>query len=285
MSEGGASSGNPLIDWAIPIILGSGAIAAAITAFADWLAKKREREIDLSKNKIENISESKVYYIQMARCFATIVSFFAREVEIENEDSPNKREKKTELQKISNLDEEQIETCFFVFCKLLYFNRTIFEKFGDLQLGNQCAENVLASFSRKAINTLSNGLTDSDLSKLNRLVNDKTAYHDFSAFMIPNNAEIYSKFKGNLAYIRHIDNEERVFWPLVCRCRCYSIVLNFEMTNTYRIWYKKLSFKKAFLTDRDRTFLREADPEYYQYLMLTDRNRILQFLTLKRSIL
>ena len=180
-------------------IAGTGA-AAVITWFGNWVIKRREEYIDMSKYKIDSISRSKDYFIQLARYYGYLSSVL-------------NLGHKAGTKKIDS------ESCLYYIANILSIHKTIFDRIGDLQLDDLEAEKIIVSFSTYVTGMLNSGLGEVSLFTLVDIIREKNRLISLPEFskklsQCPNN-QIKTIFQ---TWIQIVQIEKWLHsWPLIMK--------------------------------------------------------------------
>jgi hypothetical protein len=127
-------------------ILSSSVIALIIEKIHDWFSKKRERYFEISKYKIDILSKVVPYYNQIAFNFI-------------------------QLYRTLCADTPDFMLCMYHMCNVLNLRQKIRFLFGDLQLDNLEAEEIIEGFFSEIISLIRNKFDNLEYSRLDLLRN------------------------------------------------------------------------------------------------------------------
>lgn len=111
----------------LPIIGFGGIVAAAVTFFGNFVIKEREYYIGISKDKMDAISKSKPYIVQLIRYYSSLSAQLKY-----GKGNPTKFD---------------FPVCMYLYCRILAIDRRYLEEFGGLQLDDLQAEDILGVHS------------------------------------------------------------------------------------------------------------------------------------------
>jgi hypothetical protein len=227
----------------IPILTAigfGGIISALITFFANSIIKRREQYLDIAKYKIDAISKSKQYVIQLARCYNTLSGYL--------------------LQARTGSSSTLI---MYYMCKILALQSRIFEEVGEMQFDALEAERVIDHYRRKVGTSLLPDFGHVEMYRLADLVKESDG-----TFLSPDKfikkydeeRALYSKFEE---WLNKLPPEK--LKELVINCKMFYHLTILELNNVYKVWYKDFSFSSGFKKlDQDlKDRLKQDDPCYY----------------------
>jgi len=226
-----AATGFPWFD-AIVAILSAGGVGAALTAFFDYMTKKREQTFEMAKQKMQVVSGSIPLYIQLASYY----SEFAYHLETANQTN--------------------LSRALYCASRIFSLHSIIFERYGSMQLDNLEAEQIITE-----LELYIQYINFEDISTMQELVKDNPSYNDFSTRALKNR-QFLKKFETILHQIK-----EEVLTPgnptTRQKCRWYGQLVNLELNQIYQLWYKGLPILAVESLDKDLCiYLADNFPNY-----------------------
>jgi hypothetical protein len=216
----------------------SGSVAAAgLTAFANWLMRRRQEYLEVAKYKIDQISKFRPYIKQLESNHDGIAE------DIFN-GATNDTKAMLFLYYISNI---------------LYIRRQMYEK-SPLQLSDLYAENLINDIGQQAFVEFTEGFNDDDLSIMTHLVNDSTSYVEFSNKM---RCVEYSYLHNKIEKWLLKKIKERDFEEIKLYSKYYADLLAFELSRAYSIWYGETPRMRSYLSEKTVHHLKKTHPRYY----------------------
>jgi hypothetical protein len=217
------------------IIAVIGAVATAFTllieSIRDWIIKRREEYVDISKYKIDSISKSRPNLIKQASYYNAIHAQLT-----DNDTNP--------------------ELCFFYMCNILMLNKIFFETYGQIQFDNRLAEDTIGAIGDKILSSLDESLGLESSARMETLARLELSYDEFKRVIIPTNDNLYKKFSTWLYVTKSSDD-------MIKSCKTYAELIMLELNIIYQIWYKKQKPSYIFLSKDVRNYLAESYDLYY----------------------
>jgi len=197
------------------IFIGTGGLGVAIFNHVSQRSiRNREEFTTLSKYKIDTISKSKPYLVQLANLYVTL-AYALPENKVD----------------VDNL------RCFYLVCNILNIRQKIQQQYGDVQFDNINAEEVISAASEYLITQLldpTTTITVIDISRMSDLVSSEPPYYLFLDDVNRTEAKkLLDKFQSWLTNL-----DDPIYENLRLSCLCYYGLTNLEVTYLYRIWYK-----------------------------------------------
>lgn len=202
-----SAEGSPDI-WgpALTLLAGGTVAATAITLFSNWLLKRREERLDISKQKMSEITKSMPNYTQMASYYKALAV------------------------QLSEQKKDQT-ICLYYTCRALCLQRQLFIKVGAFQLDDLDAESILAKLSGELLTTLSKELSITERLKLTDLISETSTFDDFlNTISLPHNQALVQRFYSWL-------NTSNSLQELSKNCTWFRDLLIFEINHVYELWY------------------------------------------------
>lgn len=225
-------------------IISSGVLVALIESFRDWLFKRREEYVELTKQKIDIISKATAYYNQIAfNCVQ-----FSRELG-------------------KGIKERDVMLCMYHLCIILELKQKIRFLFGDIQLDNLEAEEIIDKFFGKIVYSVKNTFNSLEYSKFSYLTKDYIPYHLFYNNVQENEKALYGKFS------EWISNKELT--ELTQYSQWYAELIMFELNHIYAVWYgDEPKFSK--LSPKLRQYLLTEHQDYHNRLLSIETRTMLR---------
>ena len=227
------------------IILSGGIVAGLFEWFRNWMMRKREEYMDISKIKIEYISKSLPYYSQSAYYFNGLSSYI-------------KSKRRNDYSQI----------CMYYVSNGLRLRHEYFKKFGVIQLDNIEAEEILESISQNLSLTITDKMGIRDMSLMISLTEENILFHEFKNNLLQNYSELLRKFEERI-----LTNKE-VLEVLEKHARWFAELITLEVNHNYRIWYGQ-DVVLTGLSDDTLQFLKNQHLTYYDRITSFGQIRLL----------
>jgi hypothetical protein len=151
-----------------------GVVAALVTAFYNYLMKRRQERLEMQRLRLETLSKAASYYSQLAVYNCWNLAWMLGRVANENRD---------------------YELMFYYLCNILYLRTKIIQKFGEIQLDNLEAEDTIGNLGRNIVALVNNGFGHLDTSRMRYLVDNDLPFHKFQeSISTEHNRDLYQKF-------------------------------------------------------------------------------------------
>lgn len=155
------------------ILVSGGVITTVLTLFANWLIKRRQQRVDMSKIKIQTITKVVPLYNQIALYNSWNLSY--------------------ELGK-DNQDRDAVLMLYYI-CNIMNIRKQIIKKIGDIQLDNIDAERIIGNLYNNIITRIKGHFGHVDSDRMLHLVDNDIAYHRFHQKVSSgNDNDLYQKF-------------------------------------------------------------------------------------------
>jgi hypothetical protein len=225
------STGIGWLDISILLVTG-GVVTTWLTLLFDYLHNKRSLLLDISKHKIETLSNMIPTYARLA----TSSIHLSRE-----------------LKKSSN--EFDYTICLYLFSHIFYALQEMQQKAGGIQLTNNAGEKVVSSLLYD-INSFF--LSDTTMGFesvhfMRGLIKNDTNFYQFKYEIIADKKQFLSKFSD---FINNMGNTKRK--DLQNKCDWLYRVIIFETNQVYRHWYARESISIS-IDDDFMTYLRSSE--------------------------
>jgi hypothetical protein len=208
MSNPLPTTGILLLDILLSLV-GSGALLIGIANIInDRSVKKRSDYIELSKYKIEQISNYKPLILNQARFFKKLFYILSRGQD--------------------NADPIQ---ALFVIGNILKIDKEINNNYGFMQLDNLHAEEVLNHIRIFIINEISIFLKPEDPSRIISLVTEHNDFHQYYKIVETKYYDLLEKIH-KFIYTKKFNDIKNY-------SSFFSELIIFEMNHIYKLWYKK----------------------------------------------
>jgi hypothetical protein len=192
----------------VSAVISSGVFVVGIEMIHDYFSKKREKLFEIAKYRMETISRAAPYYSRLAVYNCWNISWM---LEVANE----------------NCDYELV---FYYLCNVLYLRNKIIQKFGELQLDNLEAEDIIGNLGRTIVNMINKDFGFIDASRMRCLVEDDLPYHKFHESISNDNRDLYKKFRDWISNDGTKNEVEK-------NCRWYADLIMLELNRIYEPWY------------------------------------------------
>lgn len=225
------------------IIISGGIVAGLFEWFRNYIAKRREEYVDISKLKIDYISKSLPFYSQMVFYHNGISDFLA-----------TKKYK------------DYVNVFLYYLSNLLYLKDGYFKKFGAIQLGSFRGESVLEEIGTNFNRQIADKIGFYHMSLISNLAKDKIGYHQFEE-ALKSNKDLIDLF---LASDSGFFSDLNLIKQLKMECRCFAEIMTLEVNTVYREWYGKeeeLIWKSIPLKDDVVDYIKENHYDYYPRLI------------------
>jgi hypothetical protein len=199
------------------ILAGVGSLIGTLTTLlANWLLKRREETVEMSKIKMNSVTEAIPIYGVLAGIYSGL-----HYESVKRKDTKQKQDKRL---------------LFHHVCDILRLDRIIFYKNGGLILDDLDAEEIINAFGYVLYDTLSKEFDKEGLSKMRKLVKD-TEFHEFCDKITKgDDKELYEKF---VRWYTTLTNEELT--NLENKSKWINEILIFEINSIFSRWYKRKS--------------------------------------------
>ena len=213
--------------------IGLGAvIAALLTLFGNWLLKRREAEIEMSKIKMDSVVSNLPTYGLLSAIFSGIYYESIKRKDNQNQDK---------------------RLLFYYICDVLRVDRTIYYEKGGLVLNNLDAEYIISALEYVLYNTLFKKFDKEALSKMRILMKD-TEFHEFCEKIKKGEGkELYDKFAEWYTSLKDED-----LTNLENKCKWIDELLFFELNTIFSRWYRRKPRFKDDLSDDLQKYLLET---------------------------
>jgi hypothetical protein len=220
------------------ILVSGGVITTVLTLFANWLIKRRQQRVDMSKIKIQTITKVVPLYNQIALYNSSNLSY--------------------ELGK-DNQDRDAVLMLYYI-CNIMNIRKQIIKKIGDIQLDNIDAERIIGNLYNNIITRIKGHFGHVDSDRMLHLVDNDIAYHRFHQKVSSgNDNDLYQKF------VHWIYGEE-ITSEIERNCRWFAELIMYELNYVYRIWYNEPP--DIFRLSQDLlNYLATNHPKYYHRIM------------------
>lgn len=220
----------PIWQTLIIAILTGGAVTSLISYFVNILAKKRENYYEISKHKMNAISQSLPIYGKLGSYYSEFSTH------------------------LSNL--RDVERALFCACKILFYEDMIFEKFGTVQLDDIEAEEIISSLEFNI------GISYITNANMRELITKNSDYKGFHQTML-SKVELIDEFKKKFEDVARVPRS--VVTPNVeQKCRWYSELIFIEINEIYQLWYNVHPVKQVQNISADlRQYLLSKYPNYF----------------------
>ena len=213
------------------ILAGVGsAIATGLTLFANWLLKRREESIEMSKIKMASVVSTLPTYGLLAGTFSGLYFESIKRKDKQNQDT---------------------RLIFYYICDILRLDRIIYYDNGGLILNNRDGEYIISAFEYVLYSTLFKKFDKEGISKMRLLTENKIAFHEFcNKIKNSENRELYKEF---IEWHKSLKEED-----LTClenKCKWINELLFFELNTVFSRWYKRKPRFKDDLSDDLQKYL------------------------------
>jgi hypothetical protein len=212
-------------------ILSGGLVTGLLSYYINKLTKKREIYYEMSKHKMDVISESLPIYAKLGSYYFEF------------------------SEHLGNL--KNIERMFFCACKIIFYEDIIFEKYGTIQLDDLQAEEIitLLEFNIPEINLDTKG----EMKRFVERCPDYRAFHkalSITKTLVNEFRIIFEKVSKEPRSIE-IPNVEQ-------KCRWFSELIFIEINEVYQLWYNTHPVKQVSTMSADlKQYLILKYPNYY----------------------
>ena len=239
------------------IIVSGGIVAGLFEGLRNWLARRREEYMDLSKIKMEKVSDALPYYNKMNHYFNSIKNYADHDSKTSNEER--------------RFIFHSREFLFFI-GKVLNISDQYFEKFGGMQLDSIEAEEILTHILTEFPAVIRRKLGFKELSLLkNNLV--KNGDHDFFYHEFEYTLGFYSELKTK--FENEILLDIKTMTELRNLCVYFVDISVFELNHNFRIWYGEDQNYKH-LDPQTLRFIMLNYPSYYQRIKSFNKPKLLE---------
>jgi hypothetical protein len=187
----------------LTVIISGGIVAGLFEWFRNWVTKRREEYIDMSKIRLDSLSKSIPYYSRM-RTYQMLLW--------------------TELEK----DSIDSALSLYYICNIVNLTDEYMETVGGWQLDNLQAETIIQECLAYLFDELLE-LGYPDINKMIYAAKDNRSYHSFRD-MLSNNKDFYERFT------KWLMKEKRPI-ELAKRSRWFYELLSLELYHCYKLWY------------------------------------------------
>jgi hypothetical protein len=194
----------------LTILLTGGLITTGLTLFVNWLIKRRQQRVDMSKIKIQTITQVAPLYNQISLYNSCNLSH--------------------ELNK-PNQDRDAVLMMYYI-CNTMNIREQIKKKIGDIQFDNIEAERIIGDLYRNIITPIKENFGHVDLSRMIHLVDNDLSYHEFHHKVSDSDNDLFQKF---VLWIYR----ENVVSELERNCRWFAQLIMYELNHVYWIWYNE----------------------------------------------
>lgn len=220
------------------IIIPSGIVAGIFEYYRNRMGIKRQEYLEISKLKIQNLSQSVTYYAAMGEWYF----HFALELE-----KGNGRDNKL---------------LFYYSCKCLNAHKKWYAEIGQWQFDNIAAEWVIEEFRYFLYGILLESLGFAALDKMRNIVKEDTTYEKFCD-SINQNLELLNSFTSSLGSLS-TENTKK----LINSCKWFVILMSLETYSMYKVWYDDNPYIDDILAEKDLLdYLKKRYPSYYKRII------------------
>lgn len=247
------------------IIISGGIVAGIFEGIRNWFAKKREEYIDISKTKMEKISNALPYYNKFVYYFLTIGNYINHVSKENNPDFLHQKYSKEYLYYIG------------ILLNLLdNFNK----EFGALQLDSIAAENILSNIIPEYQKTIRRKIGFNYFSILSsdlvRRDNDYFNFHEFDSKFMENHNFISSVYDDlRVEFENKILSDENTMDKLYELGSCFVDILVFEVNHSFKLWYGQ-GQKYENLKPTTLRYIILNSPKYYKRITNLSNRKLLE---------
>ena len=193
----------------LALLISGGVITTLLTLFVNWLIKKRQHKVDMSKLKIQTMTKVAPLYNRLALHNSWNLS--------------------DELRK-PRQDRDPVRMMYYL-CNIMNIHRQIVRKIGDILLENLDAEHIISNIYRDITTSVERNFGYIDSSRLLHMVDDDMPYHVFHERVSAGSEnDLYQKF---VHWIYKDETSEEI----ARNCTWFAQLIMYELNYVYKIWY------------------------------------------------
>ncbi len=226
----------------LSIIIGGSVVAGTYEWIRQYLTRRREEFVDMSKKKMDVIEKSAPLLTQLGTYSYAISS----QLQLQ----PSQRDP---------------DVCLYHFCNFLYIHNSIFTKFGGLQLGSLAAENIIVDFTDFVLFSLKQGMDYESIHRMRTMTNGTPNFYLFKKSVLPFHPDLKDRFSKWLETIRPADDD--VLTPCLAKKTLWlNQLIDIEINHIYSLWYNR---EPDAIYQIEETGLKDfliKNKEYHDYL-------------------